>query len=335
MKIICKRFFALALLSILLLQLCACGGSGTAEKTSKTAFVLDTSATITIYGGTEAENEKLLTGCFDLCKKYEALFSTTVEESDIYKLNHRETNTVSDETAALLTKGLYYGALSGGKFDITIEPLSALWNFDAESPKVPDEVAIRKAVAAVGYKNLSVSGNTVTFASDQTQIDLGGIAKGYIADRAAEYLRENGVKHAIVNLGGNVLCIGGKSDREGFTVGIQRPFGADSIATVKAKDLSVVTSGVYERYFYEGGKLYQHILDPRTGYPYDNNLLSVTIIGKNSCDCDALSTVCFALGLENALTLMEKMDGYYAVFVTNDYKLHFSNDAEAALDFQY
>ncbi len=335
MKAIRKRIFAFALLSVLLLQLCACGGSGTAEKTSKTDFVLDTSATITVYGGNEAENETLLTACFNLCKKYEALFSTTMETSDIYKLNHRETNIVSDETAALLTRGLYYGTCSDGKFDITIEPLAALWNFDAESPKVPDKAAIQKAAAAVGYKNLSVSGNTVTFASDQTQIDLGGIAKGYIADRVADYLRESGVKRAIVNLGGNVLCIGGKTDTEGFTVGIQRPFGADSIATVKAKDLSVVTSGVYERCFYEGGKRYHHILDPSTGYPYNNNLLSVTIIGKNSCDCDALSTVCFALGLGKGLKLMEKMNNYYAVFVTEDYKVHFSNGAETALSFQY
>lgn len=329
-----KRICALALLAGLLLQLCACG-SAAPETTSKTLFVLDTSCTITLYGGDAAENETVLAGAFDLCTKYENLLSTTLETSDIYKLNHRQTSTVSAETAALLQKGLDYGAKTDGAFDITIEPLTALWNFDSETHAVPADADIAAARAKVNYKNVTVSGTTVTFADETTQLDLGGIAKGYIADEVAAYLREKGVAHALVNLGGNVLCVGGKSDTEDFTVGIEKPFDTTSIAAVKGRDLSVVTSGVYQRYYYVGDRLYHHILDPRTGYPYDNGLLSVTIIGPNSCECDALSTSCFALGLDGGLSLIAATDGYYAVFVTSDYKLHFSEGAETALALQY
>ena len=329
------RACAIVMLLALCAQMCACGNAST-EKTSKTAFVLDTSCTVTIYGSDAAENEKLLTGCFDLCTEYENLLSTTIETSDIYKLNHRETNTVSSETAALIQKGLDYGARTDGAFDITIEPLSSLWNFDATTHVVPAAADIAAAAAKVNYKNVTVSGTSVTFADDTTQIDLGGIAKGYIADQVAAYLRKNGCAHAIVNLGGNALCVGGKTDTEDFTVGIEKPFDSTAvIASVQARDLSVVTSGVYERYFYQDGKLYHHILNPKTGYPYDNGLLSVTIIGANSCDCDALSTSCFALGLDGGLQLIAKQKEYYAVFVTDDYQLHFSDGAETALHFQY
>lgn len=334
MKLWKKRFAALGLLTALLLQLCACG-SGAQTQTSKTLFVLDTSCTITLYGGAETENETLLAGAFDLCTKYENLLSTTLETSDIYKLNHRETSTVSAETAALIQKGLDYGAKTDGAFDITIEPLTTLWNFDSETHVVPADADIAAARARVNYKNVTVSGTTVTFADETTQLDLGGIAKGYIADEVAAYLRDNGAVHALVNLGGNVLCVGGKTDTEDFTVGIEKPFETTSIAAVQAKDLSVVTSGVYQRYYYVGDRLYHHILDPNTGYPYNNGLLSVSIIGPDSCECDALSTSCFALGLDGGLALINGVDGYYAVFITSDYQIHFSEGAETALKFQY
>jgi thiamine biosynthesis lipoprotein len=327
-----KHAVRFMLILALLLQLGACGSTGTVEKTNKTAFVLDTSCTITIYGGSRADNEKLLEGCFALCEEYENLLSTTRETSDIYKLNHRQTDSVSEETAALLQKGLDYGARTGGAFDITIEPLSSLWNFDAASPSVPPADDISKAARAVNYKNVRVSGTSVSFADEDTQIDLGGIAKGYIADRIAAYLRQAGCAHALINLGGNVLCVGGKPDGTPFTVGIEKPFEGSSIASVQIRDLSVVTSGVYERCFYENGRLYHHILDPKTGYPFDNGLLSVTVIGPSSCDCDALSTSCFALSLDAGLDLVAANQGYYAIFVTNDYQLHFSDGAETLVN---
>ena len=141
-----------------------------------------------------------------------------------------------------------------------------------------------------------------------------------------DLLVKKGVNSAIINLGGNVLCIGSKPDGTPFKVGIQKPF-ADRNETEAVMDItgkSVVSSGIYERCFKQGGKLYHHILNPQTGYPYDNGLISVTIISDQSVDGDTLSTTCFALGLEDGLKFAEKK-GVQAVFITEDYKLHYTD----------
>lgn len=315
---------------ILFTNFSACASSETG-KITKNDFVLNTVATITLY---DSNNEALIDECFDLCRHYESLFSKTDVNSEIYKLNHRETSEVSIETAKLITEGLYYSKLSDGAFDITITPLTSLWNFASESPSVPSAEEIGSAREKVDYTVVTVSGNTVTFSNDYTAIDLGAIAKGYIADKVKELLVSRGIKKAIINLGGNVMCIGGKTATEGFKIGIQYPFEESSIASVTVRDLSVVTSGIYERYFEKDGTLYHHILNPKTGYPYDNNLLSVTIIGENSCTCDALSTTCYALSKDAGTALIEDLDGYYAIFITDDYKLWYTDGTETALNIE-
>ncbi|MGI5984503.1 MAG: FAD:protein FMN transferase [Oscillospiraceae bacterium] len=321
----------LLILMLFLSNLCSCSPIKSG-KVSKSDFVLNTTATITIY---DKKDEKLIDDCFNLCRKYESLLSRTIEDSEISLLNSRKTSLVSDETAELISQGLYFSRLSGGSFDITIEPLSSLWNFSAKSPSLPSEDEIDEAKSRIGYEAVTVTGNTVTFENEYTRLDLGAIAKGYVADKVKDYLVSQGVERAIINLGGNVQCIGGKTDKSGFEVGIQRPFDSGSIAGVSISDMSVVTSGTYERYFVENGKSYHHILDPKTGYPFENGLLSVTIIGKSSSYCDALSTACFALGKEEGMELINDMDGYYAIFITDDYKLHLSNGAETALKISY
>ncbi|MEA4894919.1 MAG: FAD:protein FMN transferase [Oscillospiraceae bacterium] len=326
-----QRFGISALIFILLFtNLSACANQDT-EKITKSDFVLNTIASITLYGNYD---EALIDECFDLCRHYESLFSRTNKNSEIYRLNHREISSVSDETAELIEEGLRYSELSNGAFDITVEPLSSLWNFTSDTPSVPNVADIEAACGKVDYTAVKISGNTVTFSNDYAAIDLGAIAKGYIADRVKQLLVSRGVERAIINLGGNVLCIGGKSKSEGFKIGIQYPFGEGSIASVTVSGLSVVTSGVYERYFRQDGILYHHILNPKSGYPYDNGLLSVTIIGESSGVCDALSTTCFALGKDAGMALVESMNGYYAVFITDDYRLWYTEGAETALDFE-
>jgi thiamine biosynthesis lipoprotein len=159
------------------------------------------------------------------------------------------------------------------------------------------------------------------------QIDLGGIAKGYIADRLKEYLSEQGVTGAIIDLGGNILCMGGKTTTDPFRIGIQQPFADrnETIATIDIRDKSVVSSGVYQRYIQtEDGKIYHHILDPSTGYSFDNGLLGVTIISEKSVDGDGLSTTVFALGLEKGLELVESLDDVEAAFITEDETIIYS-----------
>ena len=165
-------------------------------------------------------------------------------------------------------------------------------------------------------------------------IDLGGIAKGFIADDLKKYLLGQGVKGALINLGGNVLCIGGKEEGEPFYVGIQQPFAqrSQTIAAVAVKDVSVVSSGIYERYFKtEDGAMYHHIINPVTGYPYKNDLLGVTILSENSVDGDGLSTACFALGREKGIEYINSLEGVYAVFITEDEKLWYSDGFEQFL----
>ena len=167
------------------------------------------------------------------------------------------------------------------------------------------------------YKKIKIQGNTVCLKDPATKLDLGGIAKGYIADCMKSYLKKHGITKGIINLGGSVLCIGEKDRNVPFTVGIQKPFAEDGtpLFTLKVKDLSVVTSGTYQRYFRKNGKLYHHILNTKTGLPVQNHLTSVTIISNRSTDGDALSTTAFCMGEKDGLAYIEKLKNTEAIFV--------------------
>lgn len=293
-------------------------------------FLLNTFVTISIY---DSDDEALLDGAMDLCREYENRFSKTVEGSEIYQLNHRQPKetvfSLSDETAALIEEGLSYSRLSDGAYDLTIEPLSSLWDFTSGQNVIPPKEDIEAAAAKVGYENLALEGNTLTFLSPDTTLDLGSIAKGFIADRLKEYLVSKGVKSAIINLGGNVLCIGSLPGGEPFQIGLQKPFAShnETVGFVEINDVSVVSSGVYERCFTVDGKNYHHLLNPKTGYPYDNGLISVVIICPESVDGDALSTTCFSLGLEKGMELLDSTEDAAGIFITEDYELHCSRRA--------
>ena len=350
-----RSFFYLILCTVLvcpLLLLTGCqNAAGTNTDTGKepisiSSIKLNTAVQITIY---DSQDKSLLDDCLDLCDKYELIFSRTNENSELYKLNHRKdtsdkdphadgqttpypvsgtANTwhISEDLAALLSEGLDITRESNGAFDIAIAPLTSLWDFTAEDPKVPDESDIQKALPLCSSDGVTINGQDISLPSDDIQFDVGAIAKGYIADRLKDFLVKKGVKSAIINLGGNVLCIGSKPDGTPFKIGIQKPF-ADRNETEAVMDItgrSVVSSGIYERCFKQDGKLYHHILNPKTGYPYDNGLISVTIISHQSVDGDALSTTCFALGLEDGLKFAEKK-GVQAVFITKDYELHYTD----------
>ena len=306
------------------------------EPISATAIKLNTAVTVTIY---DSNDKNLLTECMNLCDKYEKIFSRTASDSELYQLNHRElapvegtenTYQVSDDLAELVSEGLDYSELSKEAFDIAIEPLTSLWDFTAKDPQVPEDSLIQAALPKCDYHNISVDKdkNEITLKTDDTAIELGAIAKGYIADRLKDYLVSQNVKSAIINLGGNVLCIGEKPDNSAFKIGIQKPFAdrSETIAVMDIKDKSVVSSGIYERCFEQNGTLYHHLLNPETGYPCDNGLIAVTIISDKSVDGDALSTTCFALGLEDGMKLAESLDDVQAFFVTSDYEIHYTKD---------
>ncbi len=312
--------FVLLCITLILLNGCA----RNTKPISKTGFYFDTVIQITLY---DTKDTAYLDGCFDLAKTYENMLSATIEGSDIWNINHSNGQpvVVSKETSGLIQTALSYAMLYDGKIDPTIFPVSRLWHFGSdEEPCVPAKDDIVEALTHVDYHTIQTDGNTVTLKDPKAALDLGFIAKGYIADQIKKYLLENGVKSACINLGGNVLTVGSKPDGSDFHIGIQEPFAKEgqAVTVVNTSDMSLVSSGIYERYFYEDGILYHHILDTETGYPLNNDLAGVTILSASSTEGDALSTTCYLLGLTEGLSLIESLDNVEALFITRDGKLY-------------
>lgn len=294
-------------LILLLLSLCGCE-----SEQSQTRFILDTAVTLTADC-----SDEILNGAFELCEKYDRQLSRTNEKSDVYKLNNaKDFVSVEESTLKIIERSLYYSELSHGKFDITICSVSELWDFKNQIVPSRDEIA--EALKNVDYESIEIKENTVNL--NGKKIDLGSIAKGYIADEIKDYFLNNNVKNGIINLGGNVVVFGKE-----YKVGIMRPFSEDVLAVLDLKDKSAVTSGTYQRFIEKDGEFYHHILDTETGYSVKNVLTSVTVIGDSSLDCDALSTVCLLLGTKSGLELIENTPETEAVFIDKNEKITISS----------
>lgn len=291
-------------------------------------FMFNTYVSITVYG---EENADIAREALEYAREYEQVFSRTIPESDLSRLNsHKDGLQINADLYNLIQTGLYYCELSDGNLDITIEPLTSLWNITAENPSVPSDTDIQTNLAKINYKNVCLKDNNSITLENDASIDLGAIAKGYIADRIRQFLIENNVLNGIINLGGNVLCIGNKPDGSEYTIGIRKPFAnaSDMILTLRISDLSVVTSGTYERFFTSDGRIYHHILDPATGYPADNGLISVTILSEDSVTGDCLSTACLIMGTTQALELLNSLDNVYGILIDNDMNIYYSEGAK-------
>lgn len=334
-----------ALTSMLIIAQTSCVRTPS-EPVSREEYKLDTICSISIYEMADAdgnkkpaanmkeESEAAMDRAFEVCSELESRLSRTREESDISRLNTAggEWTIVSGETLELIEKGIEYAELSGGAFDITVGSITELWDFHApeEEQKLPDDAVLCEAVKHIGYKNIEIdydhgSGdpddNRVRLTDPDTKVDLGGIAKGYVGDMMCMELRDAGVTSGIINLGGNVICIGARPDGEPFVIGVETPFSdrTEIVGRVKSKDQTLVTSGVYERKMEIDGKIYHHVLDTETGYPVETGLSGVTLISDGkSADADALSTICLIKGLDTGMELIESMNGIEAVFILND-----------------
>ena len=289
---------------LLLLLLCGCSQDENKALNSETRFLLDTACTVSA----DCDDETL-SGAFAVCEELEKLLSRTVKGSDVYKLNEADGFvSVSDDTLRLLEKSVYYGSLTDGKFDITVCPVSELWDF--KNQIVPSRSEIAEALKNVDYHSIEIKENTANL--NGKKIDLGGIAKGYITDKVISYFESKGVKKALVNLGGNIGMTGK------FNIGIRKPFTEEILLNMPLENQSAATSGIYERYIEKDGEIYHHVLDPATGYGVKNELSSVTVIGNNSADCDALSTACLLLGTEKGKAIIENTAGTEAVFISRE-----------------
>lgn len=282
------------------------------EVQSLTLFLFDTVIQISALCAPE-----LMDRISERCRFFEERFSRTKEGSDIWNINqaHGAPVEVSEETARCIEASLAYSEASGGLFDISIGAVSSLWDF-VEGIK-PDDDAIKEAAKHVDYRTISVDGTTVTLADPDAMLDLGGIAKGFITDDLVSMLREAGCKSAMLSLGGNVYVLGESFRGDDWNVGVQDPNGTanDMIASIPARDKSLVTSGLYERSFTVDDVLYYHILDPRTGYPAKTDLASASIVSDSSTDGDAYSTTLFLMGHDKAMDLLNSDERFSGLLV--------------------
>lgn len=217
------------------------------------------------------------------------MFSVGNENSDVTKINENGSGEVSEETAFIMNRAMQVSKETKGAFDITIYPVMELWGFTTKNYRVPEHSEIAEVLKHVSYTNVGINGQQVTL-SDGASIDLGGIAKGYTSSRVIQIMKDCGIEHAIINLGGNVQVLGRKSDGSDWRVAIQNPDSESSyLGVLSTADKAVITSGGYERYFEQDGQVYHHIIDPQTGYPSESDLTSVTIVCSDGTTADALN----------------------------------------------
>ena len=310
------RLTMLFLSSILLLSGCRQQGYD-----RQSLIALGTVCTIQLPAGT---NPKVYDQVQKAIDTVDGELSRTKDSSQIAILNKEKQAVLSDDVLALLEEGIEVAEKTDGAFDPAIGALTGMWAIATDHPRVPSEEEIRGA--DTNWRHIRIAGNQVTIPSNM-EIDLGAIGKGYAADRIKKTLWENGITSALVNLGGNIYAIGEKQGGDPWVIGLRDPNGSEGQAfiTIQVRDLSLVTSGAYERNFTQDGVTYHHILDRKSGYPAESDLSSASIIGPSSTLCDALSTSVFVLGREKGMELVESLSGYACVLVKKDGTILFSH----------
>lgn len=321
-----RKIFIFLLICLLLICCISCDS---ANYQSKTFFAFDTIIIISYYG-----DATIMDDIYEIVANAEKKWSVTDQNSNISKLNTSGTTTLDELDYSILEKALYYSELTNGAFDISIYPIVKAWGFTTDKNRVPSQEEISNLLEKVDYHNITLTQNSVSLQNGMS-IDLGGIAKGFIGDTILDYLQTHGISKALINLGGNVQTLGEKPGGKAWKVGINNPLENGILGTISVKDKCVVTSGSYERYFEENGVKYCHIINPKTGYPIDNGILSVSIIGDSGCSCDALSTAIFVMGLENGIEFIKsnKLDAIIltengTIYITKSLENSFSIDSE-------
>ena len=313
-----RRFVCLLLAALLAASLCGCGGK---QESRLELFAMDTYMVITAEGGDTEETVKSVSREIS---RLENALSRTIDTSSVSRLNTEGGARLDEETASLLAAALTYSADTNGAFDVTIAPLVALWGITSDDPRVPSQEEIDALLPLVGSEHIHLDGREATL-DEGCAIDLGGIAKGFASDKAASILTGSGADRACANLGGNVYVYS-REGHDAWNVAIQDPQGKDDyVCILSLTDHFVVTSGGYQRYFTGlDGTVYQHILDPKTGYPVQGDLLSASVILPRSGDelagtrADAYSTALYVMGESGAADFWRAHRDFDMVLVTTD-----------------
>lgn len=320
-----KKTFYVLMILIILVSFAGCG-LRKSKPVQTEEFALGTIINQQVYG---ANAQKAANEASARIKKLDALWTINQPGGDINKLNRNAGQgfvKLEPETIDLLTKARQISDLSGGAaLDITVAPLVKAWGIGTDKARIPSDQEIRRLAALVNYRDVKIdrAGNLASLARTGQMVDLGGIAKGYIGDLVRDIYKKNGIASAFANLGGNVVVMGTKPDGNPWKVGIQNPRSqnGDIVGVVDVVDKAVVTSGDYQRYFIRNGKRYSHIINPKTGYPADSGLMSVTIIAASSTDADGMSKA-YVLGLDQGLELVRRYGKAEAIFITKDKKIY-------------
>ncbi|MFC6201103.1 FAD:protein FMN transferase [Lactiplantibacillus nangangensis] len=344
-----RKWIQLGLIMALVVPLTACGQNKSTKQASSrpkptkviqtpiedTQFMMGTVVTLRVYNKGQ---DKAVDGAFKLLKKEAKEVTTNAKGSEIDKVNDaagKHPVVVSKDVYPILKKAYYYSKNSDESFDMAIGSITQLWRIGFSDARVPSQSEINTNVKLVDYTKVKLNDKkrSVYLEKKGMKLDLGGIAKGYMTDQVRNYFLDHGVSTAIIDLGGNIYVMGDspKGTKSGnWTVGIQDPKQSrgTSIGSLPAKNMSIVTSGIYERFLRKNGKVYSHLMDPKTGAPFQNNLMGVSIISKKSTDGDGLSTATFDKGLKDGMKYINAKadEGVGAVFITKDKKVYVSNN---------
>lgn len=325
------------LMALILLTVTAAACSQPPTRHQDSEIILGTVISVTMYAN---DPRPVFDEIFARVRQIEEQMSTSDEDyetTELLKVNRaagRSAVSVSQDTFEVVEEAVRYSRLTEGRFDVSVGPLVDLWGIGTEGAGVPDPERIAETLELIDYTRVELlpGPSSVYLPEAGMAVDVGGIAKGYAADEAARILRENGIESALLDFGGNIMTIGTKPDEVPWRIGLQIPEldvpRGQFLGIAEVTDLSIVTSGTYERYFIEDGVQYHHILDTETGRPVRNSLASVTIITEESMRADALSTAVFAMGLEDGLAFAEQLDDLEAIFVTDDKKVYATSGAQ-------
>lgn len=333
-----KRLFVL-----LITLVCLVGCAAKDTEYSLDFFAMDTFMSVSVYGEGADRSEDaraLAVGMEQRVHALEPMLSRVREDSDLYQLNSAggEICEVSADTYAAISEAVYYAKFTNGAFDPTMAVLADLWGIGTEHARVPAEAEVKAALQQVGYQNIELLGDNRVRLHNGVRLDLGGIGKGYATDAVQKIYEEDADAWSVLaRLGGNIGAFGANPNRDGgnWVVGIADPDNsAEFLATLAVQDLSVVTSGDYERFFEQNGKRYHHIFDPSTGYPAEKGLRSVTVIDENSTKADALTTALFTLGLEEGMRFCAAHQ-IAAVFVTADKEVYTTEQVDKVCTFTF
>lgn len=317
-----KKILLFCLAAVLLLS--ACGD----KEESITIYAMDTVMQLSAFGKNaeaalrEAEAEIL---------RLDGLWRRGSDKSEVYALNAKGEAEVSPDTADVIARALEISDATGGVFDITVAPVMDIWGFYGGSFRVPSDGEIAEKLAKVSYKNVSAEGGHITLCGG-AQVDLGGIAKGFAADRVEEIFRKNGVKSGIISLGGNVRAVGAKPNGKKWTVAVQNPSGEGYVGTLAVESTAVVTSGSYQRCFERDGVIYHHIIDTSTGRPAESGVSSVTVISADGTLADGLSTALFVMGVEEGTQYWRRHGGFEVIFITDGGEIYVTEGAAAMFE---